>query len=48
MLKMTVASIITGAIVGFLAYCTGYVDGMKSKGKCQIRIGGKNNTQVMK
>ena len=40
--------ILAGTIAAFIAYWIGYFDGMKSKGKCQIRIGGSNNTQVMK
>lgn len=35
-------------IISLVCYWIGYFDGMKSNGKCQIRIGGSNNKQEMK
>lgn len=42
--KILIVCFITAGV----GYLVGYLDGMKSNGKFQFRIGGKNNTQVMK
>lgn len=45
---MILGAIIICGLVGLFCYTWGYANGMKSNGKFQIRIGGSNNTQVMK
>ena len=45
---MIIEIFLSSFLTGLICYIIGYFDGMKSKGKCQIRIGGSNNTQVMK
>ena len=45
---IAVSCLISSFIGTSIGYIIGFISGLRSNGKCQIRIGGSNNTQVMK